>query len=733
MRTSMIGAALLLAGAGAAGFAAAAADVNGNSLALNGSDTLFDVTNEVLGTCTTTFGATSPVSTLSYLGGGSGVGAGQMGLGQQAISPMSRAMANTEFCAPLAATVYGGTQTSASGKAEGLLLGIDGVAIAANQVMSCADSSTNPTPVVGANGFAPTSMSVLAGGTGAAVSSCNGCESGTNSYVFGSSTLTSNIYKTQPSFDALAVLYFGLTHDGIYSGCGSDVRKSLIAHWANLFSTDCAAGDGVCTAGLTHAWRRSDLSGTTDAFVSVLAPPGGTDTNLKGFARNADGSIQLNTDGTNKKLSIGIGTLSNVPVGSSKKSNPFCNSADAQTFVNLVATPNTSAATTFGGSSDFSDQDPVRTKCGAAGTEDVCQFSSNFAAAGSSNAGGDLGVVLPILLPDGVVVNKLTDDYPATQCSTLCTLVAVSAGSKIPTGFKCPGGGSPIAGACYMPYFTNGTDLDPRCTTKIATKCVGAKGTPDFRTYNLPVIVNASVFSGTLGQFHGNKEYQFGVDANLRILNNSFYRIHEYSAGSHYAAGVGSEVGTTGLCNENDDTSQIGCLTDADPCSLGYAGREAARAYPGAGLQKTKALAVNGTPPFTPTSVSADADLALENLLVAGTPTPLYPLARRLYFNTIFGFSNLQGGEAQLASCMGTSTISGGAIQDHGFVKPPLGVQCLDYPEGNGTSAPAPNVNGTGNAALGGCGSGTANTDACTTYPLLDVNGTTVPEATETF
>ena len=33
---------------------------------------------------------------------------------------------------------------------------------------------------------------------------------------------------------------------------------------------------------------------------------------------------------------------------------------------------------------------------------------------------------------------------------------------------------------------------------------------------------------------------------------------------------------TTGPCVDNDDTSQIGCLVKASPCSVGYAGREAA-------------------------------------------------------------------------------------------------------------------------------------------------------------
>src|SRR5262252_2107141 len=112
MRTSMIGAALLLAGAGAAGLAAAAADTNGSGLALNGSDTLFDVTTSVISTCSTQGFNTDNTGGDTYKGGGSGVGAGQMvglsGVAQQSISPMSRALKNSEFCS-IPTTTYGAT------------------------------------------------------------------------------------------------------------------------------------------------------------------------------------------------------------------------------------------------------------------------------------------------------------------------------------------------------------------------------------------------------------------------------------------------------------------------------------------------------------------------------------------------------------------------------------------------------------------------------------------------
>lgn len=636
MRTSMASAAFLLVGAGAATLAAV--DTTGSNIALNGSDTLFDVTRSVITSCATQFSDFASQN-ITYLGGGSGVGAGQMDINAQQVSPMSRALKTGEYCSPAA--------PASAGLAEGLLLGIDGVAVVTNTTTSCAAASG------AANGLgSPTAMTVTSDGT----------STGT---VLGTYTFAN-------SFDALKVLYFGLTNDGQYN-CASPVRKSLIKNWHNLFSSDCAAGDSTCTAGLTHAWRRSDLSGTTDAFVSVLGPSG-----------------------------RGIGTLSNVPVGATQATNPFCNSSDAN------ANPPTKS---FGGSSDFQDLDPVRTPC-VSGKDGVCEAYQNFSSAGAKFA-GDLGVVLPVLIPDSTST-LASDLYPSTACSTACTLVAPIKPNQIPAGFKCPGGSAPTAGLCFMPFAGSASSPDPRCVTPNTTKCVDITPKADGRVYNLAVVVASSQIPTAQ---RGTAPFQMAIDANKRIQSaGAFYRIHGNTAGANNVPDP--VAGTTGLCKENDDTSQIGCLTDSDPCSIGFAGREAARGYPGTGSgptsQPLKALAINGTPPFTP---GADPDLALKNLLAPAGTTPLYPLARRLYFATIYGFSNIVGGEKELAQCFATNSITEPAITAHGFVDVPGGVQCIDYPETAGTSTPAPNVQGPGNVALGGCGSA-SNTDACAASPI---------------
>ncbi|MDB4981905.1 MAG: hypothetical protein JWM82_2657 [Myxococcales bacterium] len=652
MRTSMVGAALLLVSAGAA--TVAAVDTTGNGIALNGSDTLFDVTQSVITSCATAFGDFT-ANGITYAGGGSGTGAGQMVGNIQQIAPMSRALKNSEYCSAAA--------PASPALTEALLVGIDGVAVLANRTNSCSTTTANNVGVTG-------SFATTADGTAA------GAPVGT--------------YTFTDSFDPLKVLYFGLTHDGVYD-CASPTRKTLIRQWNKFFTTDCPAGNGTCTGGITHAWRRSDLSGTTDAFVSVLGGAAG----LPAKAGK----------------SVGIGTLSNVPVGASQKMDPFCNSSDAN------ANPPT---VSFGGSSDFQDLDPVRTLC-VTGKDGVCE-----APKVALNNQGDLGVVLPVLLPDTSWVLQ-SDYFPTQACGSACTLVAPYRGNQLPASFRCPNSGAlPVLGACFMPYAGAASAPDPRCVSPATNKCFD-KGAlrDDGRSYNLPVVVAASQVP-TGRRNSSGYTYQFAQDNLNRAMEKGFFRIHSNTAGANDV--VDPTVGATGLCRENDDTSQIGCLVDSDACSVGYAGREAAHSYPGLGSPavpqpaSNKALAINGTTPFTASATDpSDHDAALKNLLAAPGTLPLYPIARRLYVATDYGFGNLKGGEQEFAQCYGNNTILNAALANR-FVAVPGGVQCLDYPEeGATTASPAPNVQGAGNIALPGCNLGLTAHNACADSPPVIV------------
>ena len=668
MRTSLTGSLFLLVGAGAAAVAAAGNDLTGNNLALNGSDTLFEVTQEVLSMCP---GATS--RGITYSGGGSGVGIAQQQLNNQRVSPGSRAIKNTEYCTPGTLT-NNGAPTSSPANTEALLVGIDGLSIVTNKDTSC--SST----MGAANGL------------------------GKASFAVGSDT-----YTAASSFDVLNLLYFGL-HNGTGGStagtfaCGSTQRRALAAAWTNLFRTDCSSGDTTCATGLTHAWRRADVSGTADAFVGILNPPGRA-----------------------------LGTMSNVPTGKSRKTEPFCNSHDANNGTSSYldeGTPTSFSGLTFWSAGDMQDEDPIRVNSNANTNTSTTGDSVSRGQQTGKNFAGTLGLVLPILPPDAPAVT-LADAYPAANCSTVCDLVPIIKSSQIPSGFLCPDGTTPTLGKCYQPVISS-SNPDPRCIATNSTKCFGVTGSPDGRAYNLATVVLQSQVP-TANQQSG-AVYQYALDANKRIMTGSYYRIHMRKPSPN--AAPNASLGQTGICAQPDATQQIGCLVDADRCSIGFAGREAAQDFPGIGTPPNpptdplKALAVDApgvalTPPFTPGS---NPDLAIQNLLAAPGTTPFYPMARRLYVQTIFGFGDAQlmasfnadgqSGERELTKCYNNASITTVAIHDNGFVTHVDGsgaIECLDYPEeGTSTAQPPVNVQGPGNVALPGCNTGLTAHNACT-------------------
>jgi hypothetical protein len=625
---------------------------------MNGSDTLFNVTQQVLTACPGKFAGPPPApvygGTLTYLGGGSGTGIGAMQQNKQQTAPMSRAIKTTEYCGITVDTDSDPTTPAVAiqGTTEGLMVALDGVAIAANQTNICVQNGVKNSGVFAVN---------LAVGTGA----CPGCDA-------------SNNYTIANSVDTLRLIYGGLHHDGTYD-CNSSVRRSLVAHWTNILDIDCPAGDSSCPNGLTHAWRRSDLSGTTDAFQSLI-----------GFAGR------------------GIG---NTPIPSAAPSpaqNPFCNSIDAnmptpafpicsatvpcpQGFAcdagghcsgpvcgSGVACPSignsqswTCSAPTSsppsgvcnkstGGNSDFMDYDPIRTPC--ASTDGVCTTRSG------------LGLVQVVFLPDTTTSQPAA--YPAVACDPgACDLQAPASSPAVTLQhIVCPDGTRPVTGRCFAPFHRNADGTTTfACRAARINRCFGLTSADDGRAYNKPVVLAVS-----------GRPAAYATDNLGRLMNGSYFRVHQSPSDAH-------------PCNTAlDDTSQIGCLTDSDGCSIGYAGRSAAPLDTG-----FKALAVNGILP---------SDANIINLLT-NTP-PVYPISRRLYFNTLVGFSNLVGDEGLFAQCYGDNNIVRPIIAANDFVNLPApGIQCLDYPENQvTTSTPLP-----------GCGSAT-NTDACRLTPPVITN-----------
>ena len=130
-----------------------------------------------------------------------------------------------------------------------------------------------------------------------------------------------------------------------------------------------------------------------------------------------------------------------------------------------------------------------------------------------------------------------------------------------------------------------------------------------------------------------------------RLTTGAFFR-------KHVTSGIAAGSST---CRLGDSTAQIGCLTQADPCSIGYAGREADVAVSGGVIT---ALAVNGV-------VDSATNIAQ---LLSASPVNQYPLSRKLFFNSLAGFQNVIGGEAILARCFGNHNILNPIMADHGFI-----------------------------------------------------------------
>jgi hypothetical protein len=540
MRKTLASATFLLLGAGAAALGAN----------LKGSDTLEDVTKFMLanGFCPNTSG-------LVYTGGGStdgeqamtGTGPAPLDVPAQSAAPMSRALGNA-VC-----TTKQGTAASAAG----IFTCLDGLAI------------------VSSSGSAP---------------SCD------LKYTPGSAT---------DWRDVLRMVYAGAkaSPDNTGMDCNSTARQTLVANWGNLFNGTCA-GSVPCTTGLQHAFRRSDMSGTTDTFLSLLGLP----------ARTA---------------------------------NPFCNGVGITGTISLTNT------------TDFADNDPIRRTC--AGTNGVTAAGEQVCSRPLPTSGASqntLGLVQVVFVPETSATLTQAQIYPTAACTS-----GKFGWVSQPTGLACPYGKPATLGACLLPY--QETPSGPNYA------CVNSRINRGFFLGATAPAGDGRVFNLVTRQTNGT----ILRDANNRRLLGSFYRIHTTQP----------IAGGTGTCQHASSTGQIGCLVAASPCSIGFAGREAA-AQPGA-----VALRVRGVAPTT-----ADIQALITS------PATAYPIARKLYYNSVVnpdiaglgtaGTLAFRQAQAALKTCFATPALAKTACETYGFVEAPGGPKCEDFNEQTACGA-ASNVN----------------------------------------
>lgn len=396
--------------------------------------------------------------------------------------------------------------------------------------------------------------------------------------------------------DVLRIVYVGLTSHVDDSGpvascrstapatsptsarrCNSDVRHTLVSQWSNMFDTfrdDGAGGcsDDNCTEGLTHAWRRDDLSGTTDVFLSLIGAPsvGAAGAPVKTFCNgieNEDLDPIRRDCTTNSNASLDPASV--------------C-SAVAMRYRNLPF--------------DSSTGSPTGAAIAAAGPQ-----VTPPPAPGVS----DLGLVLTISLPD-TAVNEFVQSppnsgnwvdtghvlldpstgqpYNAQYDETFCSAAAIGSGrmalaempfSALPTTQRCPSGSLRSANKCPWPTqpgtLTNGKAGWFNCKTRRTNRLTGAAApwtNYDARAYNrVPrhpqtgAMLLPDMTSGT----SGIKDPRFtgGGDA----------RIHMSFPKTALLDGSGNLAHPA--CRQPDATTQIGCLVQADICSVGFAGLEA--------------------------------------------------------------------------------------------------------------------------------------------------------------
>ena len=718
MRKLIAGATFLVFGVGAATQAHAA-------LALKGSDTLEDVVRDVLLVC-----PGAGAATLTYAGGGSGGGESAMISGAaptQLIAPMSRQL-GTAFglCDLNVATncttaCVVGTDTGCTGAsptngkrvacdatrgAQELLIGLDGIAVVtANQTHASSFDGTCTDAIVGNKVLTVPSVNVTV--NGATVAKTCGAAEGCD---------VAGTYAFKDWKDVLALIYAGQNHttaaatitespvaaDPRYNpataahkvrnparvDCSSAARVALANSWGTMFSDN--GGPNSCRTAacikLKHAFRRGDLSGTTDTFVGLV----GLAIAVPGFTKTVNGQFPA--------------------IDSSATANPFCNAGEAP--MNK-------------GDSDYLDLDPIRriadsdtAATGRLGLEQVAEgynapsniptvrgvdnrvepavtvltdsAQSNFQNMGidSAVAGGipawvtkqganlsprkGLGLVLPVEIPTNFATEDQAYWSPTTAPGTPVKCApGVFAPSLLGANVMCPDGTGP--NLCLLPVDATGTNYNCQTDSPVPA----SSPIKDSRVYNLLVLTPGGKF---LKDNYSNPNLTLSVTARQNRVVSAYFRLHTSRATD--LGGAPTVAGTPGvkICKEFTSTDQIGCLVRANPCSIGFAGREAVDAGNlSMAFQIGKSFnAADPAASLDPTKALTASQANIENVTL--NPPAAYPLARTLWVNSYVGISTVLGlatdptGEQALLNCMGangSTTSIDGIVAGRRFIPVP--------------------------------------------------------------
>jgi hypothetical protein len=602
----------------ALGFGASAARANPDPVAptqFSSSDTLRNITVDVIAAC-------GVGAQLEAAGGGSSLAGTRMSPllfppnGMQQVAPQSRFMNSTECNA------VGPNQ------GQGIQIGLDGIAAFHD------DTELSPCRVLRYAGCMP--IQDLNGGIGLGVAGQVDDGTGAAGVLGASGNAAIPLVNGQYCFthwaDALRIIYTG-QHQHVDNSspaaacnpvtptsslstkrCNSDVRRTLVENWANMFDTEGDDGAGGCDdlycLRLRHAWRRDDFSGTTDVFLALIGAPGVSSSfNVRTFCNGLQSEdldpirrpCSINTNAANDPVTVC------APIPFANRNAPF----------------------------STADGSPT----GAPGSSPVTPPPSG--------AVGDLGLVLAMSLPQDLSVQYDTN-FCATAAFGGSFKFAPMPTVALPQGQKCPDGNSRVAGQCRFPVYSAGANIGKfNCRVRRTNRAGGAVwANYDARAYNL---VPRDPTTGAIALPNSTSI------GDARWGGAGHYRIHmAFPEVSQTAEVLFAEHPT---CLLQDATRQIGCLVQADACSIGFAGLEGEdqdanepdTAVIGANLPFLLRSPVDAnTSELNSDDIEIDPRISTIHRLTdvtgsacaggAGNFDIRYPLARVLWFNSSKGF-----------------------------------------------------------------------------------------------
>lgn len=717
----------------AAGLVTANAAALDNITDMRGSDTLFSVTQTAITNC-----GASCVGHITYLGTGSGNGESAIYTApeKQSIAPMSKFIGTTgcgtqgvsALQPPPSTSTTSYNQTQTEENACGLVIGIDAVSIYSSVYTGgsrqCNDKSY-------CDDLSDTSNSYAAGVSpatypGALPVTCSGDDhpamnsllglayDRTVSWAQGTTptygpaakrnanqnvhTYAGGTYTFANWTDVIRIIYLGLDHNGCQD-CESDVRNGLINNWGLMFEAGAANCSGGVPSGapsctqLNHAFRRDDQSGTTETFLLLIGAPAVT---KKAGYLNSTATVD-NFCNSGQQHQSSIASVATTPLYLEHGDVAGLPNPPAEAFIN----PNANDA-----APDFRDRDPIRRAC--AGTN-VPDSSGNPTTTGPTeqvcDVDGKLGVVLPIIATDYFTNLPV---FPTSPCATGAFILGQvppldADGQRSTAANVCPNGDTALSVGCFVPVDASG---NPNCMANSGTIPTAFTPVPlmvapaGANANELASVTTAQTAPGNIdGCVYGLQAYYLTGSTASYVLDNTLgapTSRNPTSAGPgrsitgmftriHTSRSMNKSDPTKATCTMQDATLQLGCLVQADECSLSYGGATAENSAPIGYAQTASAMLINGQG-------------AIGSNLVNGTF--LYPLGRKLYLNTYIGFENVWGPELALAKDEATTAFIQPIMTQWGFFNLATSPFYEDYNEQMLCGASS-NVNGCASDPLG--------------------------------